>query len=85
MRCAQTSQRSVQTSSMFSHTASSLRRDFTLCSPAQLQMIKCQAQPQTSYVSEISLFKATCVNIGLNPLKVTTFIPSDINPHISHL
>ena len=52
---------------------------------AQLQIIKRQTQCQAVSGSDIYLSKAACVNIGLNPLKVPTDVPSDLDPHASHL
>ena len=33
----------------------------------------------------LSISNTTCVNIGLNPLKVPTYFPSGIDPHASRL
>ena len=52
---------------------------------AQYQISKLQIQPQAVSVSDISLSKVTCVNIGINPFKFPIDITSDIDPHISNL
>ena len=46
----------------------------------QHQISKFKMQPQAVYGSDISLSKATCANLGLNILKVPTYVPSDIYP-----
>ena len=52
---------------------------------AQLQIINNQTHTHTVYVYDISLSEDTCVNIGLNSLKVPKYVPSDIDNHTSHL
>ena len=42
-----------------------------------------QMKHKTVSGSDIYLSKATFVNIGLNPLNVTKYVPSDVHPHIS--
>ena len=42
-------------------------------------------KPQAVSGSDLSLYKAICVNPGLNTIKVYTDLPSDIDPHTSRL
>ena len=50
----------------------------------KLKIIKHKTITQTVSVSDIFLFKSTCVNIGLDTLKFTTYVTSDIDTHTSH-
>ena len=51
----------------------------------QYQIYKLQMQPQAVYGSDISLSKATSVNIGLNILKFHIYVTSDLDPRASRL
>ena len=51
----------------------------------QHQIPKLQMQPLAVSGYYLSLSNTTCVNIGLNPLKVPTYFPSGIDPHASRL
>ena len=42
-------------------------------------------QPQAVYVSDLYLYKATHVNIGLNTIKVPTYVTFDLDPLTSWL
>ena len=59
---------------------SSLSINFTLCS---LHTFKLSSE--TVYGSDISILKANCVNIGFNPIKFPTYVPSDVDTLTSHL
>ena len=52
---------------------------------AQHQTYKLQIQPQTVSGSYLSLFKAPCFTLGINTLRVTKCVPSNIDPHSSRL
>ena len=52
---------------------------------AQYQIYKVQMQPQAFYGSDLSLSKATSVNLGLNTLKFHIYVTSDIDPRASRL
>ena len=52
---------------------------------ARDKISKPQTQPQEVSGSDLSLSKANCVNIGLNTLKVPTYVTSDIDHHTSCL
>ena len=40
-------------------------------------------QPQAVSVSDISLYKDTCNNLGLNTHNVHAYVPSDVDTHTS--
>ena len=52
---------------------------------AHHNFLKLQMQPQAVSVYDLSLSKATCVNLGINYLKVTTYVPSGIDTQTSRL
>ena len=52
---------------------------------AKHQIFKLQIQIQVVSGSDISISKSDCVNIGFNPLKVTTDVYSNHDAHKSHL
>ena len=52
---------------------------------AKIQLFKLQTQLLEVSCADPYIYKAMCFNFGLNPIRVTTDVPSDIDPATSHL
>ena len=52
---------------------------------AQIQLSDLQTQPQVVSLSAPYLAKIACFNFQLNPMMVTTDVPSDLDPSTSRL
>ena len=52
---------------------------------AKIQLFKLQTQLLEVSCADPYIYKAMCFKFGLNPIRVTTDVPSDIDPATSHL
>ena len=52
---------------------------------APLQISKLQMQPQEVFSSDLYISKATCFNFGLDPIKITMVVSSDIDTDTLYL